>query len=341
MKMDFAGKWVGIQRVLGGWSARLGWALAVSWVVTTPVVSAEPPSSGRHAIDPTEALEGEVDTAKGEVQLRFRGRPVWVYVFPEEGWKPYVRELHTMRGENLLRDAPEDHRHHHGLMYAVRVNGVNFWEEAGERVGRQVGVSPPQLELGRSSGGLPQAIVRHRLRWVGPGTEGAPGVPLLRETRELTVTVDPGQEEVAVEWRGRFRVPRGMDEVRLEGADYNGLGLRLAAAFDRVAVFANGAGAAYSEEQTWDIQSGGWSSVQGLVEGREVMLVLAWSPDQVAEGRFFSMRQPFAYLAATSLLDKQPRVYRTGDRFEVRHRVVVYPAAQNAGFLNQRMGQGW
>jgi hypothetical protein len=195
MKMDIIGSWMGIQRLLGGWNAGLGLALVVSWVVTTPVVSAEPPSSVRHAIDPAESMEGEVDTAKGEVRLRFRGRPVMVYVFPEEGWKPYVRDLHTMRGENLLRDAPEDHRHHHGLMYAVRVNGVNFWEEAGERVGLQVGNGSPQLELGRSPGGLPQAILRHRLRWEGPGTGGDPGVPLLRETRELTVTVDPGQED--------------------------------------------------------------------------------------------------------------------------------------------------
>jgi hypothetical protein len=164
---------------------------------------------------------------------------------------------------------------------------------------------------------------------------------MLREARELVVTVDPGQEEVALEWRGRFRVPRGMAEVRLEGADYNGLGIRLAADFDRVAIFTNGAGASYSEEQTWDIRAGGWSSAQATMEGREVMLVLAWPPDQVSEGRFFSMRQPFAYLSATSLLDKQPRVYRAGDRFEVRHRLWVYPAAQNAEFLSERTGQGW
>lgn len=341
MKMDFAMAGQKIRRMGGGWKAGLGLALAASVFVAVPAGWAELPSGGRHALDPADRLEGEVDTTKGELRLQFRGRPVLVYVFPEEGWKPYVRELHTLRGENLLRDAPEDHLHHHGLMYAVRVNGVNFWEEAGGRVGRQVGDGPPQLELGRSSEGLPQAMFRHRLRWEVPGAEGAPAQRLLRETREITVTVDPGQEEVALEWRGRFRVPRGMAEVRLEGADYNGLGIRLAAEFDRVAVFANGAGTSYSEEQTWDIRAGGWSSAQAMMGGREVMLVLGWPPDQAAGGRFFSMRQPFAYLTATSLLDKQPRVYQAGDRFEIRHRVLVYPAAQNAAFLGERMGQGW
>ena len=39
------------------------------------------------------------------------------------------RASHYVTGENLLRDAPHDHLHHHALMYGIRVNGVNFWEE--------------------------------------------------------------------------------------------------------------------------------------------------------------------------------------------------------------------
>ena len=44
-------------------------------------------------------------------------------------FKPYVEKLFTPSGTNILRDAPSDHLHHHGLMFAVRVNGINFWEE--------------------------------------------------------------------------------------------------------------------------------------------------------------------------------------------------------------------
>ncbi len=54
-----------------------------------------------------------------------------MYAFATNQFKPYVRELYTLRGENVLRDAPPDHLHHHGLMYAVWVNGINFWEERG------------------------------------------------------------------------------------------------------------------------------------------------------------------------------------------------------------------
>ena len=33
-------------------------------------------------------------------------------------------------GCSAPRFAP-DHKHHHGLMFALSVDGVNFWEEAG------------------------------------------------------------------------------------------------------------------------------------------------------------------------------------------------------------------
>ena len=44
-------------------------------------------------------------------------------------FKPYVKEFMAVSGQNILRDAPFDHLHHHSLMYGIRVNGVNFWEE--------------------------------------------------------------------------------------------------------------------------------------------------------------------------------------------------------------------
>ncbi|MBI4579868.1 MAG: PmoA family protein, partial [Planctomycetes bacterium] len=51
--------------------------------------------------------------------------------------KPYVEQLLTPSGVNVLRDSPSDHKHHHGIMFAVAVDGVNFWEER-EPFGRQI-----------------------------------------------------------------------------------------------------------------------------------------------------------------------------------------------------------
>ena len=58
------------------------------------------------------------------------------YRYGDVPFKPYVKELFTMGGLNVLLDAPHDHLHHHGLMFAVAVDGVNFWEES-PRAGRQ------------------------------------------------------------------------------------------------------------------------------------------------------------------------------------------------------------
>ena len=58
--------------------------------------------------------------------------------------KADVNQLFSPAGVEVLRDAPPDHLHHHGLMYGVTVNGVNYWEEVGPNFGSQQG-RPPRL----------------------------------------------------------------------------------------------------------------------------------------------------------------------------------------------------
>ncbi len=62
-------------------------------------------------------------------KIAYQGKPVLVYAFNPQKFKPYVKELRTIQGDNILRDAPFDHLHHHALMYAIRVNGINFWKK--------------------------------------------------------------------------------------------------------------------------------------------------------------------------------------------------------------------
>jgi hypothetical protein len=69
------------------------------------------------AANPPISIDSKVD--QGELVVRYQGRKLLVYAFATNQFKPYVRELYTLRGENVLRDAPPDHLHHHGLMYAV------------------------------------------------------------------------------------------------------------------------------------------------------------------------------------------------------------------------------
>ncbi len=59
------------------------------------------------------------------------------YRYAGASHKSYVEELLSPAGTNVLRDAPSDHLHHHGLMLAWSVNGTNFWEVR-ENSGREL-----------------------------------------------------------------------------------------------------------------------------------------------------------------------------------------------------------
>ncbi len=63
------------------------------------------------------------------------------YRFTDE-YKPYLHPLNTPAGHTISLASPHDHKHHKGLMFALSVPGVNFWEERptlpDEVPGRQV-----------------------------------------------------------------------------------------------------------------------------------------------------------------------------------------------------------
>lgn len=44
-------------------------------------------------------------------------------------FKPYFAQLNAPAGHNVVLVSPGDHRHHKGLMYALRAEDLNFWEE--------------------------------------------------------------------------------------------------------------------------------------------------------------------------------------------------------------------
>ena len=171
--------------------------------------------------------------------LLYGQQKVLVYSFAPKKFKPYVKELSPLGGENILRDAPYDHLHHHGLMYAIRVNGINFWEEvSGNGVQKAIWTSRPVCtETGTD--GQAQAKFEQVLHWVAPQDGFLPdtaGAALLIERRVLTLTVNPARQEVALEWKSKFELGGKSDTVTLTGATYHGLGMRFRQDFDALAV---------------------------------------------------------------------------------------------------------
>jgi hypothetical protein len=277
-------------------------------------------------------------TDRPELRLDYKGLPLLVYAFDTNQFKPYVRELYTFHGVNVLRDAPADHLHHHGLMYAIKVNGTNFWEEtpvAGhQRPGRDL-----LRTVGRDPDGRPRAKISQPVYWLTPDqvTSANPAaVALLVEQRTLTVTVDERTGEVALEWRGDFKVGPTSPKVTLGGAAYHGLGLRLPEAFDKVARHQNSDEVPYTAEQKWDVTPAKWASVSGTVGSKDVMVGLFSHPANRNAPKFFSMIDTFAYLSATQGLDVTPVEYAAGDTFSVRYLLTVYPSRKSKEFLSQR-----
>jgi hypothetical protein len=60
--------------------------------------------------------------------------------------KPFCHPIRTPNGIEITADAPLDHFWHRGLWFTWKfVNGVNYWEENQEVVGRQITLGPPVI----------------------------------------------------------------------------------------------------------------------------------------------------------------------------------------------------
>ena len=276
---------------------------------------------------------------RGELEVRFKGHKLLVYAFGPIQRKPYVRELYTLRGENVLRDAPPDHLHHHGMMYAVFVNGINFWEERGTP-GFEKHVELPLHTATIDAKGMPVASFTEIIHWLAPTNKASADSlagALLIEQRTLTVAIDEKNEEVALRWDSQFQVGPNAGKVTLHGPNYDGLGLRLPESFNHVARFQNSADQPYAGKNTQNVIPARWTSVAGVMDGREVMLVMFGRPDNArGDGFFFTMLDPFAYLSATQGLDKKPLEYSAGDKFSLSYLLTVYSENKSPEFIRQR-----
>ncbi len=275
----------------------------------------------------------------GELEVQFKERKVLLYSFADRQLKPYVRELYNLRGENVLRDAPPDHLHHHGLMYAVWVNGFNFWEEK-DAPGIERSVEIPSYVVGLNEAGVPKAQFIQLVHWLPPSKKAVKNSvthALLLEQRTLTVTVDERTQEVALGWESEFEVGPNISKVKLSGPNYDGLGLRLPESFDHAAKFQNSAQQPYIGGNSQNVVTAQWTSVSGALGGHEVMLVLFGSAKNArGDASFFTMLEPFAYLSATQGLDKAPLEYSARDKFKLSYLLTLYTENKPREFTQQR-----
>lgn len=284
-------------------------------------------------------ITAETTSIPTEWTIERLGKPILTYAYAPGRYKPYVKVLATLEGQNLLRDAPTDHLHHHALMFAIRVNGLNYWEEiAGSGIQLPVQTTPIAPE---SAGpGVSRARLLQTLHWLPPESAFLPDTlpkALLVEHRSLQLTVDETRSEVALEWRSEFEVGPAAAEVTLGGSSYFGLGARFLAELDASATHITPDGPLDLSNQRQDVSQHPWVAVTfDPAKIPATFAILGHSRNPAGFPRYFSMKSPFAYLSATEGLDRQPRLLRRGDRYELQHLVIVTPSVLTADALNAR-----
>jgi hypothetical protein len=250
------------------------------------------------------------------------------YRYNKTAWKPYVDQLATPAGVQILRDSPGDHKHHHGLMFGLTVDGVDFWSEAAKvkkgRVQTLVGTQEPtsirDLEP-TAAGGARCAGFVQELDWLDPGRK-----PLLWERRTIVALQADDLGATLVEWRCRLQPPQGVDSATLSGSHYVGLGMRFVESMDKDGRFFN------ADDKPGSVVRGDerltatkWCAYTARAEGKPVTVAIFDHPANLRHpAAMFTMAKPFAYLSATLNVWKQPVVVKADKPLPLVYAVALW-----------------
>ena len=254
------------------------------------------------------------------VTIGVPGKPVLEYHHDATAFKPYVAQLYTPAGVALLRDNVVDHKHHHGLMFAVAADGVDFWSET-EKCGRQV-----ERQFSTNATGIVQ-----QLDWVS-----SDGKVILREDR--TITIHPGKVELLT-WHSQLS---SANDVTLTGQHYFGLGARFVSSMDKVGTFnSSGATTGSVVRGSEKMIPANWCAYTAPVNGKPVTLAMFDSPSNPrSPAQMFTMLQPFSYLSATLNLWKQPLLLKAGEPLVLRYGVAAWDGQPSRDEI-EKLYQSW
>jgi len=259
--------------------------------------------------------------------VRLGGKLVVRYRYGAEPFKPYVAELRLPDGRNLLRDSPHDHKHHHGLMFAWNVDGVEFWGEAGQ-VGRQVHRRFRKPETGPKDG---LACIAEDLDWIGPDGKKV----LLRERRKILIYADAGPADRLITWESEFAGADPKRDVTITGRKYFGLGARFPVPMDKGSRFVTADGE--TQVKRVDGSESRWCAITGNVApSKPITLAMLDDPGNPRHpAKWFAMDRAFAYLSATIGLEGNPFVLKAGQRVVLRYGVAVWAKPVKADRVEQ------
>ena len=146
-----------------------------------------------------------------------------------DAFKPHFHPLQTPRGHNLTLVSPHDHKHHKGLMFALRTAEFNFWEEANPLPGQEIGHQRHVAFVSLIDRG-DEVGFTEQLQW-----EAVDGGPRTTFTELRTVRCRESQNAFAWSWESELTAVRDAQLILSEWShkqpdgslvNYHGLGIR-------------------------------------------------------------------------------------------------------------------
>ncbi len=297
----------------------------IAWCVS-PAPSAEPEPAALH-------VKQDATTATVLVGTR----PLLGYRFAEVPFKPYVQTFHTPSGVNILRDSPHDHVHHHALMFAVSVDGLDFWSEVPSRKpGRQVQRSIETFTA-EPDGDVEVAGITGQVDWID-----ADDKLLLSEERTVTTYSGADVNASLLTWQSRLEPAPGKDMATLTGAHYVGLGIRFVESMDRVGRFVSATGKPgvvfRGKERLTRTK---WVAYVAPAGGKTVTVAMFDHPQNPRHpATMFTMPEHFAYISVTLGLHKEPLTIQAGKPVVLRYGVAVWDGEVDAAAV-ERLYSRW
>jgi hypothetical protein len=251
-------------------------------------------------------------------------KPVLRYRYAGVPFKPYVDLFYTPSGVNVLRDAVPDHKHHHGLMFALAVDSVDFWSETPVN-GKEVHQGFNDVRAGKGRDVLYGGFVDAELAWVGPNGQA----PLLFEDRRIETVRMKDQQASLLTWDSMLSLPEGTKTATLSGAEYFGLGMRFVPSMDKDGKFFNAGGK--TGVPGTNAARAKWCAYSAAVNGKPVTVAVFDHPANPRQpATWFTMDKPFAYLAATLDLKNQPLAMQEDRPLLLRYGVALWDGEVDA-----------
>jgi hypothetical protein len=274
-----------------------------------------------------------------DVSIDVRGHTLATYRATPSPKRPFLRELWTPGGVQILRDSPHDHRHHHGMMFALSVDGRDFWCD-GPEAGSQVPKPLEDVQLGGAADTC-RVTFTQPLDWMAPN-----GTVSLRERRTITCFADPkidapktrvpGADRNKINvtlltWRSILSVPGGK-AVRLGGSDFSGLGTRFVVSMDGKGRFFNAAG--HQSDQCGPdgasidnkrVTQSKWCAYTATADNKLVTIAMFQHPKN-PQPCFCHLHIPggFAFLTGAMGVDRKPIELRPGAPLDLRFGIALW-----------------